>query len=86
MKEDILSIIKELQTKREAAHIVPSHVLASEIINRGCKNPYKTINELCKEGRLHWCRTLNDFAFTIREDESKTSQEDNQAHERRGNI
>lgn len=65
MKEKILSIIEELQKEREAAHIVPPHVRTSEIINRGCHNPYATINELCKEGKLQWHRTINDVAFTI---------------------
>lgn len=65
MKKKILITISELQAKREAAHIVPPHVLTSEIINRGCHNPYKAINELVEEGKLRWNRTLNDVAFTI---------------------
>jgi len=65
MKEKILAIIRELQSEREAAHIVPPHVLTSEIINRGCHTPYAAINELCSEGKLQWHRTLNDMAFTI---------------------
>lgn len=28
--------------------------------------PYQAINELCAEGKINWCRTLNDMAFTIR--------------------
>lgn len=65
-KEKILSIIAEIQAEREAAHIVPPHVLTSEIINRGFHQPYQAINELCAEGNINWCRTLNDIAFTIR--------------------
>lgn len=65
MKEKILAVVSQLQAEREAAHIVPSHVLASEIINHGCPNPYQAINELCREGKLHWHRTLNGYAFTI---------------------
>lgn len=70
MKEKILSIVRELQGEREKAHIVPPHVLTSEIINRGCHNPYAAINELVSEGKLEWCRTLNDVAFTIKESKS----------------
>lgn len=65
-KEKILAIIAEIQAEREAAHIVPPHVLTAEIINRGFQHPYKTLNELCAEGKINWCRTLNDMAFTIR--------------------
>ena len=65
-KEKILAIIAEIQAEREAAHIMPPHVLTAEIINRGCNKPYKAINELCAEGKINWCRTINDMAFTIR--------------------
>lgn len=62
----ILAIIAEIQAEREADHIVPPHVLTAEIINRGFPQPYQAINELCAEGKINWCRTLNDMAFTIR--------------------
>lgn len=65
-KEKILAIIAEIQSEREAAHIVPPHVLTAEIINRGFHKPYQALNELCDEGKIDWCRTLNDIAFTIR--------------------
>ena len=65
-KEKILAIIAEIQAERESAHIVPHHVLTTEIINRGCHQPYQAINELYAEGKIDWCRTLNDTAFTIR--------------------
>lgn len=65
-KEQILAIIAEIQEERKAAHIVPNHVLASEIINRGFHQPQQVLNELCAEGKIRWCRTLNDTAFTIK--------------------
>lgn len=65
-KEKILAIITKFQTWREAAHIVPPHVLTSEIINLGFPQPYQALNELCEEGKIDWYRTLNDIAFTIR--------------------
>lgn len=65
MKEKILTAIQFIQSEREKAHIVPSHVLVSEIINLGYLNPYETLNELVKEGKINWCRTLNSTAFTI---------------------
>lgn len=65
-KEQVLAIIAEIQSKRKAAHIVPNHVLATEIINRGVCQPQQALNELYAEGKIDWCRTLNDTAFTIR--------------------
>lgn len=65
-KEKILNIIEEIQSSRETAHIVPPHVLTSEIINRGCSNPYKDLNELYREGKIIFCRTINETAFTIK--------------------
>lgn len=65
-KEQILAIIAEIQEERKAAHIVPNNVLATEIINRGFHQPQQALNELCAEGKIDWCRTLNDIAFTIR--------------------
>ena len=65
-KEKILAIIAEIQAERETEHIIPPHVLTAEIINRGFHKPYQAINELCAEGKINWCKTLNDMAFTIR--------------------
>ena len=65
-KEKILAIIAEIQAWRETAHIVPPHVRTTEIINRGVHKPYQSLNELVREGRINWCKTLNDMAFTIR--------------------
>ena len=65
-KEQVLAIIADIQSEREAAHIVPPHVLTTEIINRGVRQPQQALNELYEEGKIDWCRTLNDTAFTIR--------------------
>lgn len=65
-KEQLLAIIDDIQSEREAAHIVPTHVLTTEIINRGVHHPQQALNELYSEGKIDWCRTLNDTAFTIR--------------------
>jgi hypothetical protein len=48
-KEQILAIIAEIQEERKAAHIVPNHVLAVEIINRRFHQPQQALNELCAE-------------------------------------
>lgn len=41
-------------------------IRTTEIINRGFPKPYQALNELVREGRINWCKTLNDMAFTIR--------------------
>lgn len=68
MKEKILATIAELQRKREAANIEPAHVLTTDIINSGFHKPYHELNELYLEGKVEWHRTINDIAFTIKED------------------
>ena len=65
-KEQVLAIIADIQEERKEAHIVPNHVLATEIINRRVHQPQQALNELYAEGKIDWCRTLNDTAFTIR--------------------
>lgn len=65
-KEQVLAIIADIQSEREAEHIVPCHVLTTEIINRGIHQPQQALNELYAEGKIDWCRTLNDTAFAIR--------------------
>lgn len=65
-KEKILTTIAEIQEVRKAAHIVPPHVLTTEIINRGFHHPHQALNELYTEGKIDYHRTLNDIAFTIR--------------------
>ena len=65
-KEQILAIIADILSERKASHIVPCHVLTTEIVNHGVHQPQQALNELCAEGKIDWCRTLNDIAFTIR--------------------
>lgn len=65
-KEQVLAIIADILSERKAAHIVPCHVLTTEIINHGIHQPQQSLNELYAEGKIDWCRTLNDTAFTIR--------------------
>lgn len=70
MKDKILSTVRKLQGQREEAHVTPPLVLLSEIINHGCKNPKDAINELCREGKLGWCRTLNEYGFFIKKEKN----------------
>ena len=65
-KEQVLAIIDDILSERKAAHIVPCHVLTTEIVNHGVHQPQQALNELYTEGKIDWCRTLNDTAFTIR--------------------
>lgn len=69
MKEKVFNTIKEILKGRDEARIEPRHALLSEIIDRGCKAPQKALNELFREGRVKWHRTLNDIAFTINEED-----------------
>lgn len=71
MKEEILATIRDLQKKREDAHIQPAHALLSEIINRGYAHPQEDINALFCDGLIAWHRTINEIAFTINNDTEK---------------
>lgn len=70
MKEEILAFIAERQGRREAAKTVPPHVTTAEIRNGGFPDPYRTLNELFREGKVEWRRTINDIAFTIKKDKT----------------
>lgn len=72
MKEKILSIVRELQDEREKAHVKPVHVLTAEIANKAGGDPRPFLNELVQEGRVSWCRTINDVAFTISKENTNT--------------
>ena len=52
--------------ERKPAQIRPSHVPTTENVKHGVHQPQQALNELCTEGKIDWCRTLNDTAFTIR--------------------
>lgn len=71
MKEKVFNTINGILKERDEAHIEPRHALLTEIINRGCKTPQKALNELFKEGRIKWHRTLNDIAFTINNEQNE---------------
>lgn len=71
-KERMLQAIEELQRQREEAHIIPCHVRCAEIISRtGIHQPFQSINELVKDGKIAWCRTINDVAFTIKKNNNQ---------------
>lgn len=69
MKEKIFNIISEIQKNKEQRHIVPSLALYSEIYNK-CDIPLKdmetALNLLFAEGKIDYCTTINQIAFTIK--------------------
>lgn len=68
MKEKIFEIISEIQKSKEQRHIVPSLALYSEIYNK-CDISHQdmeaTLNILFAEGKIVYCMTINQIAFTI---------------------
>ena len=68
MKEKILETIVEIQKDKERRHIVPALALYSEIHNK-CNVSHTdmgaALNSLFAEGRIVYCMTINQLAFTI---------------------
>lgn len=68
MKENIFEIISEIQKSKEQRHIVPSLALYSEIYNK-CDISHQdmeaALNILFAEGKIVYCMTINQIAFTI---------------------
>lgn len=68
MKEKILKTIEEIQGDKEHRHIVPALALYSEIYNK-CNMSHSdieaTLNSLFAEGKIVYCMTINQLAFTI---------------------
>lgn len=60
---DIFRIIQNIQKGKENNHIIPSHVLFSEICNFCHSDPRKELNRLFLEGKIIYFKTLNQLAF-----------------------
>lgn len=76
MKEEIYLIIKNTEKAKKERKQVPSYVLQSEIATKCSADEKKRIiNELFREGKIGYCRTLNQLAFYI-----KLPQNENEQH------
>lgn len=60
---DVYDIIKQINERKKSARMEPSSALFSEISEEVSKEIKKEINELCKDGKLGFHRTINDFSF-----------------------
>lgn len=69
MKTKIFDIISEIQNSKEQKHIIPSLALYSEIYNK-CDMSHNdmeaALNKLFAEGKIDYCMTINQIAFTIK--------------------
>lgn len=65
LSEVVYFIIADICKEKQEKHIVPSYALYSEVSTRLHKQVGDAINELIKEGKLTWNKTLNDKAFQI---------------------
>lgn len=76
MKEEIYQIIKNIEEAKKERKQVHSYVLQSEIaIQCSADEKRRIINELFREGKIGYCRTLNQLAFYI-----KLPQNENKQH------
>ena len=63
MKEILLEVIRKIQAEKKEKKQVPNHALYVEISNTMSDEIKKCLNELCKEKKIKFCKTLNDIAF-----------------------
>ena len=64
MKEEIYKAIKDVEEAKKARKQIPSHVLQSEItVQCRMEDKRRLLNELFRERRIGYCRTLNQLAF-----------------------
>lgn len=65
LSELILDIIQRLSDEKRAKHIVPSAVLYSEISNALNEQIKPELNQLVKDKKITFHRTINDLSFEI---------------------
>lgn len=60
---DVYDIIKQINERKKSVRMEPSSALFSEVSEEVHKKIKKEINELCKDGKLEFHRTINDLSF-----------------------
>lgn len=65
MREIVLDIINDIATEKAARNIVPTAAMYREICARLGKEVRLALNGLCKDGTLHYNRTINSVSFEI---------------------
>lgn len=60
---DVYDIIKQINERKKSVHTEPSSALFSEVSEEVHKKIKKEINELCKDEKLEFHRTINDLSF-----------------------
>lgn len=63
MKEILLEVIRKIQAEKKEKKQVPDYALYVEISNTMSDEIKKCLNELCKEKKIKFCKTLNDLGF-----------------------
>lgn len=60
---DVYDIIKQINERKKSARMEPSSALFSEVSEEVSKEIKKEINELCKNGKLGFHKTINELSF-----------------------
>lgn len=68
MREVLIEIIKDISSEKKAKNLFPAYALYTEISTRLHQKVGETLNELIKEGKVSWHKTLNDKAFELTEE------------------
>ena len=65
---DLVEIIASIEADNESRGVAPSHAMLTEIIAEVDKRIRPELRQLCQDGKLDWCETLNSYAFSIKKD------------------
>lgn len=63
---DLVDVVKAIEERKKAENIAPSHAMFSEIVAEVGNMVKPELRQLCQDGRLDWCETLNSFAFSTK--------------------
>lgn len=63
---DLVDIIKTIEERKRSLGISPTHAVLNEIVAEIDKRIKPELRQLCQDGKLDWCETLNSYAFSIK--------------------
>lgn len=68
---DVLEIIKEIVSDKAERKVEPTSALFSEIINKVTEKAKSEINQMVKDKKLTFHRTINSISFDFVEEEEE---------------
>ena len=63
---DLVDVVKTIEERKKSQNISPTHAMFSEIAAEVGNMVKPELRQLCQDGKLDWCETLNSYAFSIK--------------------